>query len=70
MCADRALGGGLRDGSGAGIAEAEEDFPGALGLIGLQEGDGVLEGLDTEVTILARALNAIKEGGEVNELAP
>ena len=46
--ANGALDGGLGDGIGGRIAEAEEDLLGAGGFAVLQEGDGVFERLDAE----------------------
>lgn len=52
----------------AGIAEAEEDILGTAGLVLSEEGERLLQGLHTEVSILPGALGAVEEGGEVDEL--
>jgi hypothetical protein len=69
MSADGALYGGLGDGVGAGVAEAEEDLSGTLRFAGLKEGDRVLERLHPKIVFLPGTLHTIEKGGEVDELA-
>src|SRR3954468_15707847 len=68
--ADRALHGGFGNGVGAEVAEAEKDLLRALRFAGLQERDGALQGLHAEIILLAGALHAVEECGEVDKLAP
>ena len=65
--AEGGFAGGLGDGLGGGIAEGEEDLAGFLAVFAGEFGEGVAERLEAEILGAGGALDAVEEGGEVNE---